>query len=571
MADKRFGYPISPNQKHGSVVKTNTLIRIANYVKNHWKAMLFSVLYVFGFLVTVVYSFNTYFNHIHGSFNVLLLLTTAALSLLALVARVIITLVFKNDAIEVVKKASIIIIPIVVVIVIVVIVSIFTDVRIPYDNSSELGRILSLFVIPGYFMLLALLGGFFLFAAFISFALLRLAINHTKIILIIFFASTALCIYSSNIISYLPIPINNSKTLESIARPSWNTDESMTSGWYFFHDDRIYTFDAPHTFISYNLKGNNKKIIADSEDLTYARNWLLHGNEAYYYTARGVYGDGIKKINIVSGEITTVTQGEYLYFIPDTLKDGKVLATHYNNYSAQAHAYFARVDFATGALSEEKVLKLGTNQPYYYSQSTGKVYFIDDDIDDTETKCIYEWNDGWNTRVYKYSANGNVNDFVFAQDEYIFAIIANKVIKFNMSDYAIIEERELDEKYSMISSTNEIKITVMGRAELPVNTSALANPIFYADSNDSNDYIRKIVRFDSNTLTFKEIIPKEAQTSTGHYVQKHGDYLVLQSNTETVIYNEKSNISKSFNSTHYNVENGYIYLMTMYGDRKSVV
>lgn len=156
-----------------------------------------------------------------------------------------------------------------------------------------------------------------------------------------------------------------------------------------------------------------------------------------------------------------------------------------------------------------------------------------------------------NTIIYTYSSHEHPdNDIVFEQDGYIFVVILDKIIKMDMTDYSIIEEKPMFEKYDLMTS---VKANTWGGSAAWV--CSLKEPVFSVRSKES------IVRFDSSTLTFKNIIDKVPYGYAG-YVQKFDNYLVIQSFDEVIIYNEKTNTHFKYKSTHYNVENGYIYLMT---------
>lgn len=357
---------------------------------------------------------------------------------------------------------------------------------------------------------------------------------------------------------------NTSIDLDDVVFPSMNIDVTMTPNWYFFHNDKLYVYDNNgDNLYSTDLYANNKSIISSSEDLRYANILIVYNEEMFYYTE---YNRGIKKINLRTGKITNVIDDKYLYLIPDTLKDGKVLVNYLNNYSGKSHAYFATLDLKTGLLSNEKKVNYATNQPYFYNTENNKIYYLDsyDNKNNIyeDNKIIYSYESDTNLSSWQTNINSNVLDLVFVQDNYLFAIICNKIIKFDLSDYSIIEEKELDNSFSLISSVREGGSRTLGIEEGPAATSLY--PLFsVVNRTDSDSQKSGIYKFNSTTLSFEKIIDKN--TGNG-FVQKYNNYFILQTDTQTIIYDTLNNKYKVFNSANYSVENDCIYLMTYKGD-----
>jgi len=294
----------------------NFVEKVINLIKNNWKAMLFSVVYVFGFFMMVAFSFgiNDYIKG--GDYAIFspLLMCTALLSILSLIAKFILNLIFKEKANDVAKKSSIILIPIGILITITTIGGILLNVGIPFDNSSELSTVMSIFIVPAYFIFLIMMGMFFLLVTFISFALLRFAIKHTKAVIIIFFASSILWFVSLGNI-YIP----NNFSIGNINNPQTTLQDiiSMGEGSYnvvntfFIHNDKIYAyvFQKAHynnrgdEFFVVDLQGKNKKVISNSDEIRLAQFIYVDNNEAYYYT---MYTNSINKINLETGDISII-------------------------------------------------------------------------------------------------------------------------------------------------------------------------------------------------------------------------------------------------------------------------
>jgi len=108
----------------------------------------------------------------------------------------------------------------------------------------------------------------------------------------------------------------------------------------------------------------------------------------------------------------------------------------------------------------------------------------------------------------------------------------------------------------------------MGRAsDAPADACTLERPLFFSRKapEETEDFYRlSVCRFNSDTMTFEVIMPNEI--GAGSFVQKFGDYLVLQSDRKTTVYNELTSAYQSFDSANSSVEGDYIYLMMFEGD-----
>lgn len=350
------------------------------------------------------------------------------------------------------------------------------------------------------------------------------------------------------------IALKPSIDLEDVVQPSMNISLIMTPNWYFFYNNHliVYNYDLHgDQLYSTDLNANNKKIIAESENLRYANFFLVFNNEAYYYTE---FHRGIKKVNLLNGDITSVVDNKYLYLIPNTLNESKVLVTYKNNYLYHDHVYIAELDLNTGLLDKEKYIKFPGNEPYFYNKDNNKVYYIQND--DSNRGNIYEDNE----IIYSYSNSQYYHDIVFIQDNFIFAIIKNKIIKFDIITHSILEEKifDTDLKYSLISNVRPGGATMLGNEEICMGLCVINDPVFNSDNN--------IYKFNSKMLTFEKIV----DNANGSFVEKYNNYYIFQGDTRegpiTTIYNSDNNNYKIFNSANYSVENGYIYMMTFKGD-----
>ena len=360
--------------------------------------------------------------------------------------------------------------------------------------------------------------------------------------IIIITALTTLIMSGTSKITLFNNKISSSSIdLEDVVQPSMNISGVMTPSWYLFHNNKLFVYDNHgDQLYSTNLLGSNKKVLASSDNLKYANMFMIYNNEMYYYTE---YNRGIKKINLDNGEIKNVIDNRYFYLIPDTLNDNKVLVNYLNNYSGKSYGYLATLDLQTGLLENER--KLNFSSHYYYDINNDNIYYISDDK-------IYENN----IEIYSFKDTMyNINDFVFVQDNYIFTIIDNKIIKIDSIQHTIIEEKELDKSmksFGVLSSVREGGATSLGIEERPASVSMY--PLFINNKN--------VYTFNATTLSFEVII----ENINGGFVQKYDNYYIIQNDTQTIIYNTDIKEYKIYDSANYSVEGKYIYLMTYTGD-----
>lgn len=359
--------------------------------------------------------------------------------------------------------------------------------------------------------------------------------------IIVITALTTLIVFGTSKILLFNNKISSSSIdLEDVVQPSMNISGIMTPSWYLFHNDKLFVYDNHgDQLYSTNLLGNSKKVLASSDSLRYANMFMVYNNELYYYTE---YNRGIKKINLDNGEIKDVIDNKYLYLIPDTLNDNKVLVNYLNDYLDKSHGYFATLNLQTELLENER--KFNFSSHYYYDINNDNVYYMSDN------KVYVN-----NTEIYSFKDTMYNNDFVFVQDNYIFTIIDNKIIKIDPVQHSIIEENELDnsiKSFCLLSSVRDGGARTLGIEERPASVSMY--PLFINNKN--------VYTFNTTTLSFEMII----ENINGGFVQKYDNYYIIQNDTQTIIYNADIKEYKIYDSSNYNVEGKYIYLMTYTGD-----
>ena len=83
-------------------------------------------------------------------------------------------------------------------------------------------------------------------------------------------------------------------------------------------------------------------------------------------------------------------------------------------------------------------------------------------------RIIYTCEADNNLSGWKSNSNSNISDIVFVQDNYIFAVIANKIWFIKLCDNW---KKELDNTFSLISSVSEGCARSLGVEEGPATTS----------------------------------------------------------------------------------------------------
>lgn len=293
--------------------------------RSNWKVILFAIVYVISFLFMISLSFGIteYVKGFDYAIYSPLLLCIALLSIISIIAKLILTIVFKDEADQVAKNSSIVFIPIGILSAITFVLIFLFNIPIPINNNNELGIFISLFAVPAYIILLIMIGMFFLSISFIAFGLLRFVIKHTKAVFILFVTSSVIWFVSLGNIT-LPININIGSinnpqiTFQDILSMNF-TDGPEIRNTFFIHNEKIYAYISHNSnysnfgdeFFVVDLQGKNKKVISNSDEMRLAQFIHIDNNEAYYYT---MYSDRINKINLDTGDITVIFEFEDEFF-----------------------------------------------------------------------------------------------------------------------------------------------------------------------------------------------------------------------------------------------------------------
>ena len=348
--------------------------------------------------------------------------------------------------------------------------------------------------------------------------------------------------------------------LEEVVQPAMNISVMRTPSWYFFYEDRLYVYEyasGEHILFSLDLRGKDRKTVVVSEELGFADFMMVYEGEAYFYTEDN---RGVKKVNLSTGEITMLVEDEYYYLMADTLENGKVRVNCTNNYVDKAHTKLAVLDLKTGELSSDKQVKFTGGSTYFWDTVGDKVYYL---CSEGGQNMVYEDC----KMIYTYEANNNIgetegnrSDLVFVQNGYIYVLIGNKVVKLDKENYSVLEEKVIDRKYSLVSGVRPEGTRMLGTEEGPAVVSLY--PLFTASifENGAND---SLYRFNTDSLSFEAVIDGEFP---GGFVQRHGNYYVFQTETETTIWNCVTGAYRVHDSAEHTVEGDSIYLMTYTGD-----
>jgi len=283
-----------------------------SFVKENWKSMIFSIFYMLAFIITILFIgiINSTVKDGNSGRISELLLSIAVLSIFSIIMKDILNLVFKDKAIEVAKKSSVVLILIGAAVTIIVVAGLISKLGIPtFDTSSELGILTLMFILPMYFGLLIIITILFILVTFLAFGLLRLVIKYTKIITVVFLISTILYFVSLLDIFNIVSKQDTQKILQDIIEMEYGSYDLQNT--YFIHNDMIYAYicgeknynDYGDEFFCIDFNGENKKIISNSEEMRMAQFIHISGDEAYYYT---MYTNSIDKINLSTGEISII-------------------------------------------------------------------------------------------------------------------------------------------------------------------------------------------------------------------------------------------------------------------------
>lgn len=335
--------------------------------------------------------------------------------------------------------------------------------------------------------------------------------------------------------------------LENVVFSSYNYDCTLYARGYFFHKDNLYWMKGSDLYrTSFSCESKNQ--IADEEEHVFSIPFTIYNDDVIYYSAMT---NDVNKVNLSTGIRQTLVKDNKFYLIPDTIKDGKALAYYACDYPDD-YTMFATLDLNTGMITNEK--KINTTSPrqaFYYCNKNDKIYYIQTSDD---TVNVYQDNE----ILYRAEKDtNNYDSFVFEQDDYLFAVLNNKIIKFRLTDASILEEKDLDENQWDNQNTQRLLPCTWNSFERGhyMGENYAPEISMYPVFRCNND----IYLFHSDDLTFEKII--ELEDGYG-YLNQYKNYYILQTTETTTIYDISTKKYKTFDSVHFDVEDDAIYLMT---------
>ena len=359
------------------------------------------------------------------------------------------------------------------------------------------------------------------------------------------------------------------RNMERIVKHPMNTSVHNSARWYFFHKDRLYTYDDSDSgnkkIVSFNLQGDDKKDVACDERLVYPTIMMIYKDTMLYKTS---YEQGIMALDLNTGKISNFVKDHYYHILPDTLKGNEVIVEYDNNYAGKAKTVIAKLNLDTKEVTDEKEL-LYDGRVKYLDIENYKTYYISRDgkkndlyVDGELKKTLLDEEvDSKDQNVYNVEYNN-----MFIQDGYVFMTFFDKLFKLDADTFEVLEEKDIDKQYRLILSTHFSAAAVLGTEENDsiISTHALFETVDeYDETGESKNTDNSVYRFNSEDMSFEKIIDKSYGTE---YVEKYDEYYVFQDGFNTVVYNEKSGESKTYNATNFSVEDGYIYMITYDGD-----
>lgn len=361
--------------------------------------------------------------------------------------------------------------------------------------------------------------------------------------------------------------------LERIVKHPMNTSVMNSSKWFFFHKDRLYTYDdsdnGEASMVSYDMHGKDKRVVAKDKRLVYPTIMLVYKDKMFYKTS---YETGIMTLDLNTGDVKNFVKDHYYHILPDTLDGNEVVVEYDNNYVDKAKTVIATLNLDTGEVKDEKEMNFTADVKYLDTESM-QAYYVTHSKDksdlyvDNEIKNTLDDDDSYVEHQNNITYQDNV---MFVQDGYLFMLFYDRVFKIDRDTFEVIAVNDLDNHYRPILSTHFSSAVTLGTEE---NDSVLATHPYFdvipernnldGETSGDNKKDNAIYKFNSESMKFEKIVDKQYGTD---YVEKHGDYCIFQDSFNTVIYNESTGTYATLNATDFSVEDGYIYMIEYNGD-----
>ncbi|SDY50153.1 hypothetical protein [Tindallia californiensis] len=471
---------------------------------------------------------NRSFGENTGNLKSLVLMAIPFVCLTASLFTYVIKNHLKEDVNEVTDKISVLYLVAGLVIVVTIVVGFYRI--LPKPDSEFSFPLLDMMVWTIYILLPIAIGiAGFAFVG-VTFLILRLSNKYPKAIYLIAMISM--------IIWWNELPGEGG--LEAIARPAGAGSYYSDTNWYFMRDNRVYVYEwhnGEDVFFHVTLEGDKKEIISSSDKLRNARFFLAYEQEAIYYTS---FHNRVKKVDLRNGKIEELYSGS-LALIPDTLVKNHVLAGYsYGPNNDPANAIVGWLHLETGALEKKKILKL-SEHGYHYSEEEDTIYYS---CKEKTQYHIYEDED------IVFTTEREI-DAVFVQNNFLYSISPNAIIKIDLENYQVVEETEGSgfRKMPVLNNPN--------RNMIELGTAMSGLNYFY-------DYDGGLYVFDDKAMQFEWI------TNFGFvkHGSTYGEYSLFRSKEDVLLYHpQKRTLHKYSGVMNYSIQDNILYLLKIEGER----
>lgn len=283
---------------------------IIDAIKNNWKIMIVSILYVISIIVIIYTSsaINKFLTMESFSLSLNLLLFISLFSIFSVVTKHILKFVFKDNLSETLNKSNYFSSAIGIAIIIGVTIALLSLLfKIPFDG--ELESIISVvFLIPSVIIITVISSSTLTIIFFISFLLLKFSINHSKKIVIIFSISFILWGFALTKNNVVDVLNTKNSTVNVIEYDKYLYDFKNN---FFVHNNKAYFYllrpaksevdSSTFEFFVSDYDLTNKEIIYELNDGGEIGFIHIDNNEAYFYE---LYTNLIKKINLETKEVS---------------------------------------------------------------------------------------------------------------------------------------------------------------------------------------------------------------------------------------------------------------------------
>lgn len=326
-------------------------------------------------------------------------------------------------------------------------------------------------------------------------------------------------------------------------------DNSTHGEKHFFYGDRFYGYDrSKGAMYSVNMEAKDKWVNFTDRELEYADIYLVYDEMMYLYTP---YDNSMRAVDVGNGVTKVLQEDSFSYILSDTISKGYVWTTYYKNEDDVRYSCMGKMSLETGDIKTELKVPSGANQPYFFDLESENVYCI---VSGFTQNYVYENEE--HVFTYETGTNGN-DDLIFVQDEYLFIATGSTIMKVDVTTWKVVDEKEDDTKYGIISSVDWKKVHTGMEEEYAAHVAMY--PVF-TKSDSSNIFV-----FDSKSMTFEEKVETESKVSC---VQKYKEHYVINCEEEIVVYNIETGAHVVYDAVFATVQTDHIYLV-VYKDKEA--